>query len=56
LTGLPILLWDERLTSHEAHQILYEAGHKRQDHRKLVDQVAAVLILQSFLEQRNSRL
>ena len=26
LTGLPIHLWDERLTSHEAHQILYEAG------------------------------
>ncbi|WP_420240047.1 Holliday junction resolvase RuvX [Telmatobacter bradus] len=56
LSGLPILLWDERLTSHEAHQILYEAGHKRQDHRKIVDQVAAVLILQSFLEQRNSSL
>ena len=52
LTGLPIYFWDERLTSHEAHQILYEAGHKRQTHRKVVDQVAAVLILQSFLEDR----
>lgn len=52
LSGLPILLWDERLTSREAHQILYEAGHKRQDHRKLVDQVAAVLILQSFLDEK----
>ncbi len=52
LTGLPIHLWDERLTSHEAHQILYEAGHARQEHRKVVDQVAAVLILQSFLESR----
>jgi putative Holliday junction resolvase len=52
LAGLPIHLWDERLTSHEAHQILYEAGHERQKHRKVVDQVAAVLILQGFLENR----
>jgi len=50
LTGLPIHLWDERLTSREAHQILYEAGKKRQEHRRVVDQVAAVLILQSFME------
>ena len=52
LTGLPIHLWDERLTTHNAHQILYEAGHARQEHRKVVDQVAATLILQSFLESR----
>jgi putative Holliday junction resolvase len=51
LTGLPIHLWDERLTTREAHQILYEAGHARQTHRRVVDQVAATLILQSFLEQ-----
>jgi putative holliday junction resolvase len=51
LTGLPIHLWDERLTSHEAHQILYQAGHARQEHSKVVDQVAAVLILQSFLDE-----
>ncbi len=51
LTGLPIHLWDERLTTHEAHQILYEAGHARQEHRRVVDQVAAALILQSFLER-----
>jgi len=50
LTGLPIHLWDERLTTREAHQILYEAGHERQKHRKVVDQVAATLILQSFLD------
>lgn len=52
LTGLPIHLWDERLTSREAHQILYEAGHARQEHRKVVDQVAAALILQSFMEEK----
>ena len=51
LTGLPIHLWDERMTTHEAHQLLYEAGHARQDHQRVVDQVAATLILQSFLDQ-----
>jgi putative holliday junction resolvase len=50
LTCLPIHLWDERLTTREAHQILYEAGHARQEHRQVVDQVAATLILQSFLD------
>ncbi len=52
LTGLPIHLWDERLTTREAHQILYEAGHARQEHRRVVDQVAATLILRDFLEQK----
>ena len=51
LTGLPVHLWDERLTTHEAHRILYEAGHARQQHRRVVDQVAATLILQSFLDR-----
>lgn len=50
LTGLPIHFWDERLTTEEAHQILYRAGHPRQEHRRVVDQVAATLILQGFLE------
>jgi putative holliday junction resolvase len=50
LTGLPLHLWDERLTTHAAHQILYEAGHARQQHRRVVDQVAAVLILESFMK------
>ena len=55
LAGLPIHLWDERLTTREAHEILYRAGHERQKHRKVVDQVAATLILQSFLDaQRNA--
>jgi putative Holliday junction resolvase len=54
LAGLPIHLWDERLTSHEAHELLYQAGHKRQDHRKVVDQVAATLILQSFLDENRA--
>ncbi|MGD0292814.1 MAG: Holliday junction resolvase RuvX [Terracidiphilus sp.] len=54
LSGLPIHLWDERLTTREAHQILYEAGHPRQQHRRVVDQVAATLILQSFLDAKSA--
>jgi putative Holliday junction resolvase len=51
LTGLPIHLWDERLTTQEAHQMLYEAGQARHKHRFVVDQVAATLILQEFLDK-----
>ena len=54
LTGLPIHLWDERLTTEEAHRILYEAGHARQEHAPIVDQVAATLILQSFLDENRA--
>ena len=54
LAQLPIHLWDERLTSAEAHQILYQSGHDRQQHKPLVDQVAAVLILQSWLDEHRS--
>ena len=50
MTHLPLYLWDERLTSRAAHEILYVAGKKREEHKELVDQVAAVLILQSFLD------
>jgi putative holliday junction resolvase len=52
LSGLPIQLWDERLTTHDAHQLLYESGRERQTHKHVVDQVAATLILQSFLDDR----
>ena len=55
LTQLPIHLWDERLTSREAHEILFAAGRPRQEHRRVIDQVAATLILQSFLDEGRSR-
>jgi putative Holliday junction resolvase len=50
LAGLPVHFQDERLTSRAAHEILYAAGKSRQEHKPLVDQVAATLILQSFLD------
>jgi putative holliday junction resolvase len=55
LTGLPIHFEDERLTTREAHGILYQAGQKRQTHRRVVDQVAAVVILRGFLERQGAR-
>lgn len=48
--SLPVHLWDERLTSAEAHRHLHAAGRPLSEHREVVDQVAAVLILQSFLD------
>ncbi|HMD19759.1 MAG TPA: Holliday junction resolvase RuvX [Alloacidobacterium sp.] len=53
-TKLPVHLWDERLTTNEAHRILYESGRPRAEHGKVVDQVAAVIILQGFLDARSS--
>jgi putative Holliday junction resolvase len=52
MAGLPVTFQDERLTSRAAHEILYESGKSRQEHKPLVDQVAATLILQSFLDAR----
>jgi putative Holliday junction resolvase len=52
--GLPVHLWDERLTSAEAHRHLDAAGRARTAHREVVDQVAAVLILQSFLDAQRA--
>ena len=48
--SLPVHLWDERLSSAEAHRHLHAAGRALPGHREVVDQVAAMLILQSFLD------
>ena len=49
-SGLPVQLWDERLSSVAAHEILNEAGHRRQDRKYVIDQVAAVVILRGWME------
>jgi len=48
--SLPVILWDERLTSFAAEQHLEEAGLKWRDRRKHVDKVAAMFILQGYLD------
>ena len=49
-TGLEIILWDERLTTVEAEQTLIECNVRREDRKKYIDQVAAVFILQGYLD------
>jgi putative Holliday junction resolvase len=48
-TGLPVVLWDERLTTMEANDILIQSGVRRENRKKVIDKIAAVLILQSYL-------
>ncbi len=49
-TGLEVILWDERLTTVAAHQILDLGDVKVKDRKKVVDKIAAVLILQGYLD------
>ena len=51
-SGLPLELWDERLSSVEAHAILDEAGRDRRDRKDVIDQVAAVVILRGWMEAK----
>ena len=48
-TGLPVVMWDERRTTVDAHRILHDNGKKMKNHRKNVDAVAASLILEGYL-------
>jgi putative holliday junction resolvase len=52
--GLPVHLWDERLTSAEANRFLRETELSIEKRGKAVDRMAAVLILQSWMEQRSA--
>ncbi|MEG0688510.1 MAG: Holliday junction resolvase RuvX [Hungatella sp.] len=49
-TGLPVILWDERLTTIEADQILQESGVRREHRKKVIDKIAACIILQGYLD------
>ena len=48
----PVVTWDERLTTAAAHRALRDAGKKTRQTRGYVDQVAAQMILQSYLDRR----
>jgi putative holliday junction resolvase len=52
--GLPVHLWDERLTSSQANRILREADLSIKKRGEAVDRLAAVLILQNWMEARSS--
>ena len=49
-TGLEVILWDERLTTVAADEALIESGVRRENRKKYVDQIAAVFILQEYLD------
>ena len=51
-TALPVVLWDERRTTVEAHGILHASGKRMKQHKKTVDAVAATLILEGYLTFR----
>jgi putative Holliday junction resolvase len=52
--GRPVHLWDERLTSAEANRLLRETDMSIRRRAEVVDQMAAVLILQAFMERRKT--
>lgn len=49
-TGLPVVMWDERLTTVEANRTLMESGVRREKRKEYVDKLAAVYILQGYLD------
>lgn len=49
-TGLEVIMWDERLTTVEAERTLMESGVRRENRKKYVDKIAAVFILQGYLD------
>jgi len=51
---IPLDLWDERLTTVEAERILMDAGKDRIERKKVVDQMAAAIILRSYLEAKGA--
>lgn len=51
----PVVTWDERLSTAAAHRVLRDAGKKTRHTRGYVDQVAAQMILQSYLDQRAAK-
>ena len=53
--GLKPVLWDERRTTVEAHNILHASGKKMKNHKKTVDAVAATLILEGYLTFKRAR-
>lgn len=51
-TGLPVVMWDERLTTVAADRAMMEAGIRRENRKDYVDKIAACLILQGYLDSR----
>ncbi len=50
--GIPVILWDERLTTVASERVLMESGVRRENRKKVIDQIAASFILQGYLDSR----
>ncbi len=55
-TGLPVVMWDERLTTVEAERTLIESSVRRENRKKVIDKIAAVIILQGYLDSLSMKL
>ena len=55
-TGLPVVMWDERLTTVEANRTMIESKIRRENRGKYVDELAAIFILQGYLDYRSKGL
>jgi len=53
--GVEVVTWEERLTTREAERVLLQADLSRRRRRRVVDQLAAVLILQNYLDYRQQQ-
>ncbi|MEH7305872.1 Holliday junction resolvase RuvX [Neobacillus drentensis] len=51
--AVPAILWDERLTTMAAERVLLEADVSRKKRKKVIDKMAAVMILQGYLDSKN---
>lgn len=51
--GVPVILWDERLTTVAAERVLLEADLSRKKRKKVIDKMAAMMILQGYLNSQN---
>ena len=54
-TGLPVVLWDERLTTVAADKLMMEAGIRRENRKDYVDRIAASFILQGYLDYKGNQ-
>ena len=52
LLGLPVVMWDERMSTMAAERVLLEADVSRKKRKKVIDKMAAVMILQGFLDSQ----
>lgn len=54
-TGLPVIMWDERLTTVSAERVLMESHVRRENRKQYIDKIAAVFILQGYLDSISTR-